>query len=189
MALVARHDVSAEEFFAMTWLPPTAQLIDGEVVVVNSPQLRHQRVTTVLLFHLEAWTRAAPGRGVCAMPVDLRINDRNVFAPDLWWCCEDRIPDIDAARMPWLPDLAIEVLSPSTRRYDLGVKRERYEETGLPELWVVDPRREARTPARVLRRTEPKCPTFDLDLRLSLDDELTSPQLNGFALGLRDLLP
>ena len=69
------------------------------------------------------------------------------------------------------------------------VKRERYEETGLPELWVVDPRREARTPARVLRRTEPKSPTFDLDLRLSLDDELTSPQLNGFALGLRDLLP
>jgi hypothetical protein len=40
MALVARHDVSAEAFFAMTWLPPTAQLIDGEVVVVNSPQLR-----------------------------------------------------------------------------------------------------------------------------------------------------
>lgn len=189
MALVARHDVTAEEFFAMTWLPPTAQLIDGEVVVVNSPQLRHQHVAGELYLQLRLWIAAAPGRGYCGIPQDVRINDRNVFAPDLWWCCEDRIPDIDESRMPWLPDLAIEVLSPSTRRYDLGVKRERYEETGLPELWVVDPRREARTPARVLRRSEPKAPTFDLDLRLSIDDELTSPQLSGFALGLRDLLP
>lgn len=43
-------------------------------------------------------------------------------------------------------------------------------------------------PGHVLRRSEPKAPTVDLDLRLSLDDELTSPQLSGFVLGLRDLL-
>jgi Uma2 family endonuclease len=189
MALVARHDVTAEEFFAMTWLPPTAQLIDGEVVVVNSPSWRHQRVATVLLFHLEAWTRAGPGRGACAMPVDIRIDGRNVYAPDVLWFGEGNMPREHEPVGSRLPDLAVEVLSPSTRRYDLGVKRERYEQTCLPELWVVDPRREARTPARVLRRSEPKAPTFDLDLRLSIDDELTSPQLSGFALGLRDLLP
>jgi hypothetical protein len=40
----------------------------------------------------------------------------------------------------------------------------------------------------VLRRSEPKCPVFDLDVRLTVDDELASPQLNGFALPVRDLL-
>jgi Uma2 family endonuclease len=188
MALVARHDVSAEEFFAMTWLPPTAQLLDGEVVVVNTPSWRHQRVATVLLYHLEAWTRGAPGRGMCGMPVDVRVDDRNVYAPDVFWFRAGNVPDLDVVRLPWLPDLAVEVLSPSTRRYDLGVKRERYEQSGVPELWLVDPRPGASAPARVLRRSEPKCPVFDLDVRLTVDDELASPQLNGFALPVRDLL-
>jgi Uma2 family endonuclease len=188
MALVARHDVTAEEFFAMSWLPPTAQLIDGEVVVVITPRIRHQHVAGELYHRLRLWIAASPGRGYCGIPQDVRINDRNVYAPDVWWCCEDRIPDLDEIRLPWLPDLAVEVLSPSTRRYDLGVKRERYEETGVPELWIIDPRQGALVPGHVLRRSEPKAPTFDLDLRLSLGDELRSPQLSGFAVGLRDLL-
>jgi Uma2 family endonuclease len=188
MALVARHDVTAEKFFAMTWLPPTAQLIDGEVVVVITPRIRHQHVAGELYHRLRLWIAASPGRGYCGIPQDVRINDRNVYAPDVWWCCDDRIPDLDEIRLPWLPDLAVEVLSPSTRRYDLGVKRERYEETGVPELWIIDPRQGALVPGHVLRRSEPKAPTFDLDLRLSLGDELRSPQLSGFAVGLRDLL-
>jgi hypothetical protein len=40
----------------------------------------------------------------------------------------------------------------------------------------------------VLRRAEPKASTFDLDLRLTVDDELTSPQLSGFSLAVCDLL-
>jgi Uma2 family endonuclease len=35
--------------------------------------------------------------------------------------------------------LAVEVLSPSTRRYDLSMKRSRYEEAGSGSYWVVDP--------------------------------------------------
>jgi len=187
MALVARHDVTAEEFFAMTWLPPTAQLVDGEVVL-NSPSFRHQHVAVTLVYRLMQWIEAAPGRGECGIPVDVRVNDRNVYAPDVWWFREGNVPGIDEVRLPWLPDLAVEVLSPSTRRRDVGVKRERYEEAGLPELWIVDPRRRVVDAVRVLRRSEPKASTFDLDLRLTVDDELTSPQVSGFSLTVRDLL-
>ena len=184
---VTRHDVTAEEFFAMTWLPPTAQLVDGEVVL-NSPSFRHQDVALTLVYRLKHWIEAAPGRGKCGIPVDVRVNDRNVYAPDVWWFREGNVPGIDEVRMPWLPDLAVEVLSPSTRRRDVGVKRERYEEAGLPELWIVDPRPRAVDAVRVLRRSEPKASTFDLDLRLTVDGELTSPQLSGFSLAVRDLL-
>jgi len=38
-----------------------------------------------------------------------------------------------------LPLLAVEILSPSTRRFDLTVKRSRYESAGVPSYWVVDP--------------------------------------------------
>ena len=43
------------------------------------------------------------------------------------------------ARLEGPPLLAIEVLSPSTRRIDLGSKRLAYEAAGLPAYWLVDP--------------------------------------------------
>lgn len=39
----------------------------------------------------------------------------------------------------WPPLLAVEVLSLSTRRFDLLLKRSRYEAAGCPSYWVVDP--------------------------------------------------
>ena len=36
------------------------------------------------------------------------------------------------------PDLVVEVLSPSNRSYDRNLKRRRYLELGVPELWIVD---------------------------------------------------
>lgn len=37
------------------------------------------------------------------------------------------------------PDMVIEILSPATRRLDLGIKRELYEEAGVTEYWAADP--------------------------------------------------
>ena len=39
-----------------------------------------------------------------------------------------------------MPDIAVEVRSPSTWRYDIGAKKSGYERRGLPELWLVDTR-------------------------------------------------
>src|SRR5262245_21159320 len=177
MAFVARQGkVAAEEFFAMTWLPRIAELIDGEVVV-NSPSFRHQRVGDELLFRLLSWTKASPGRGIVSTTVDVRLEGGNVYCPDIFWFSEDRQPPLDDVRLPRLPDLAIEVLSPSTRSNDLGKKRARYEEYGLLELWLIDPRPDANPVARVFRRSSPHRSTFDLNLMLRVDDVLASPQL------------
>ena len=35
--------------------------------------------------------------------------------------------------------LAVEVLSPSTRRKDIVLKRSKYEDAGIASYWVVDP--------------------------------------------------
>lgn len=82
------------------------------------------------------------------------------------------------------------MLSPWNRRYDLGIKRQRYEQRGLPELWLIDP---AGPSALVLRRSsgtmaDPSA-GFDVELKLMASDELTSPQLPGFHVTVADLLP
>lgn len=60
----------------------------------------------------------------------------------------------------------------------------RSERGGLPERWLVDT---AADVVLVFRRSSPKAATFDIALELTIEDELTSPLLPGFALPLRDL--
>jgi Uma2 family endonuclease len=83
-----------------------------------------------------------------------------------------------------MPNLAIEVRSESTWRYDVGVKKTRYEQQGLPELWLVDTRAEV---VRVFRRSGPGAKGFDVVVELERDEKLTSPQLPGFSLALSEL--
>jgi Uma2 family endonuclease len=42
-------------------------------------------------------------------------------------------------RIKGLPNLVVEILSPSTSQYDLVKKREKYEAAGIGEYWMVDP--------------------------------------------------
>ena len=129
--------ISAEEYLATGDEERRTELIDGEVVVTE-PSWRHERVIGHLRFALESWVRAKPGRGAVSGPIDALVDECNVFAPDLVWYAEGRVPATDAPRPYALPDLAVEVRSPSTWRFDVGRKKGLYEAEGLPELWLVD---------------------------------------------------
>jgi Uma2 family endonuclease len=41
------------------------------------------------------------------------------------------------------PDLVIEILSPGSAGRDINLKRELYASSGVPEYWIVDPKRQA----------------------------------------------
>ena len=177
--------MTADEYLALGEGQPRTQLIEGEVVL-NAPKLLHQTVCTELQHALRVWTRAEPGRGFAVMPLDVRLNDRNVYNPDILWYAEDRVPGRNDQPPYPMPDLAIEVRSASTWRYDIGVKKRLYEERGLPELWLVDTRAQA---VRVFRRSSAEATAFDVALEYGRDGLLASPQLPGFALVLSELFP
>ena len=146
---------------------------------MSEPLLRHQRVTEYLYMCLADWIRAAPGRGEAGIPVDVVLDDRNVFAPDVWWVAGEHRLARDAPRFYAAPDLAVEVRSPSTWRYDIDVKKDTHERHGLPELWLVDAEAEQ---VRVHRRSQPDAPSFDLTVMVGRGDAVTSPLLPGFSL-------
>ncbi|MGI9119218.1 MAG: Uma2 family endonuclease [Acidimicrobiales bacterium] len=175
--------ITAEEYFA---LPPDesfTQLIDGEIVV-NQPAMRHQLIAGWLYHRLQLWVEAAPARGLACMPVDVVLDQGNVFAPDAWWVAEVHRPERGARRLVGPPDLAVEVRSPSTWRYDVGAKKANYERSGLPELWLVDPEAEV---VLVHRRSTRESPVFDVSLDLGVGDELTSPLLAGFTVAVSQI--
>lgn len=175
--------VTAQEYLAIPWDGVRSELVEGEVIV-QQPGALHQFILRDLARELDAWTLAAPGRGEISWPLDVLIDERNVFGPDLLWYAEGRVPRRDSTRPYALPDLVVEVRSPSTWRYDIGAKKSAYEQNGLPELWLVDT---AASEVLVFRRSEPGCPTYDVALELGCEDELRSPSMPGFALALGSL--
>jgi Uma2 family endonuclease len=158
-------------------------LVDGEVVV-NEPTRLHMATLLDLALAFRQWTDAGDGRGTVCLPIDVKLDERNVYAPDLLWYSEDRAPALHDQRPYPMPGIVVEVRSPSTWRYDVGVKALAYERAGLAELWLVD------TVAReivVYRRSSPTVATFDVALQIGEGERLTSPQLPGFALDVASL--
>lgn len=180
-AMPAVERMTAEEYLARPFDPRERgwELIGGEIVDMHDPRLPHELACKELMHELELWTRAQPGRGLVIRSIDVLVSERDVYGPDVLWYREDRVPPRDT-RWPYaVPDLAIEVRSPSTWRYDIGAKKSGYERAGLPELWLVDT---AADEVLAFRRSHAEAPTFDIALELARGDMLTSPLLGGFAL-------
>jgi Uma2 family endonuclease len=186
----ATHDrLTAEQFLALDDPDQRlrfAELIDG-VIVVTAPSAFHQELEFRVIRALRNWMDAAPGRGQAGLPGNLVVDEHNVFEPDVWWMAEHRKPGLDWLCFPDNPDLVVEVRSPSTWRYDVHVKKRRYEEIGVAELWLVDTDAEV---VLVFRRSADdkgeRSADFDvaLELQASEGDCLTSPLLDGFSLDL-----
>jgi Uma2 family endonuclease len=172
--------MTAEQYYAVSVEGDRKQLVDG-AIVVSEPKAIHAVLQWRVAMALGTWVDAGDGRGIGMMPTDIRIDDYNVFGPDVLWFSEERRPaDLDAYP-EHVPDLCVEIRSASTWRYDIGAKKAAYERGGLTELWLVDDQSET---VLVYRRSRPDAPTFDIALELAPGETLTSPQLPGFELPL-----
>ncbi|MXG90426.1 Uma2 family endonuclease [Nocardioides flavescens] len=110
------------------------ELLDGAIVVTPSPGFRHQ-VAIGSLFRLLA--DAAPAHlHACLSPLDTYLPTGDILEPDVL-VIDPRIVVDDKVR--GVPLLAVEVLSPSSRRRDVGDKLTAYRDAGVPSYWVVDP--------------------------------------------------
>ena len=160
-----------------------AELIEGEVVMDPANWL-HQHIVAEFIFLIRSWIREGPDRGGVTLDPPVKITINRGYLPDVAWYRAGR--DLPRHGQPYLegaPDLAIEVLSPSTRTVDLVRKRADYARVGVGELWLIDP--DGPT-ALVLRRVEG--PEFVLAEELDADGTLSSPQLPGLAIRVGDLI-
>jgi len=173
--------VTVDEFLTPGAFPPEAQLIHGEVVMID-PTFEHQRMVRRILVALVTWTGQGDGRGEAGFGGNWSLAADSVVKPDVWWAPPGRTPS--GIRSDHPPALAVEVRSPGNWAYDIGPKRSIYEAAGVTELWLVD------TPAKAIlvnRRSTPDTPTFDVTLEVPTEETLTTPLLPGFELDLTAL--
>jgi Uma2 family endonuclease len=114
------------------------EIIDGELFVTPAPRFRHGvvgnnvgRVLANLAIEHELGL-------VAGGPVTVRLADDSITEPDVVFVRADRLGIVEEGRIHGVPDLVVEVLSPSNRKLDRTIKRRRYMESGVPELWILD---------------------------------------------------
>src|SRR5580765_2063630 len=96
------------------------ELYDGEVYVVPSPIVLHQIAAGRLYLELSDYVKEHGGIVLFA-PLDIVLTDYDVVQPDLLLFTEERRHLLDLRKVTRVPpDLAIEILSPSTARNDRG---------------------------------------------------------------------
>jgi Uma2 family endonuclease len=138
--LSALPKMTAAEFRELPAGPPFFQLVDGHLVMSPSPSPDHQNIilnlAVLLRVHL---ITSQTGGAIFVSPIDVYLSEDNVFEPDLVYLAAQNAHFVQQNGIQGAPDLVVEVLSPSTGKYDKNEKREAYEKAGVKQLWLIYP--------------------------------------------------
>jgi len=121
------------------------ELIDGVHYVTPTPITKHQRVVMRLSTSLHNYLSANPIGEVFGVPLDVVMSRSDVVEPDVQVILREQQEILTEKNVQGTPAIVAEVLSPGTRRRDLGIKRDLYDRAGVREYWVLDPIRDTVT--------------------------------------------
>jgi len=114
------------------------ELIDGKTYLMASPSWRHQEIAVNLATLIKNFLKGKHCKVL--LPTDTRLNahtlDDTVVQPDLIIVCDHSI--LDKVSIKGVPEMVVEILSPSTASYDKNLKFNTYLKAGIREYWIVD---------------------------------------------------
>ena len=139
--VITRRRLTLEDYLA---IPDDAdyEIIDGVLYVAPRARPRHQIVAGRLIHFLIDHTEER-GLGIVVPDADLVVDARDTYvSPDIMYFAADRFAGVDRAEMiRVIPDLIVEVASPTSADYDRRTKRQLYAALGVPHYWIADPGR------------------------------------------------
>jgi Uma2 family endonuclease len=119
------------------------EIIDGEHYMSPAPSTKHQTVSRRLQFQIYSQIELTGLGQVFNAPTDVELAPHDIVEPDLILVMNDRVAIITPSRILGVPNLLIEILSPSNPNHDRILKFEMYARTGVSEYWIVDPEEES----------------------------------------------
>lgn len=181
-----RRKLTYEDYLLLPEDGRRHEILNGVHVVSATPVPLHQDAVLELSWWIYSFLRRRDRGKLFVAPMGVILAKHDFVVPDLFFLSREKLDLIGAKNIEGVPDLVIEVLSPSTRRIDLGLKRARYERLGVGEYWVLDP---AERTAEILRRLHPEDSSFQPPIQLSAeaDDHLATPFLPGLEIPLRQI--
>lgn len=136
-------EYTVDDFYELT-KGKKAELIDGVIYDMSSAIPAHDTIVMELGWQIDSFIRG--NNGECTLyttSLDVQLDaadDRDIFEPDLMVIC-DRNKCNNGPRIIGAPDFIVEILSPATRQKDKTVKLWKYQQAGVREYWIVDPKK------------------------------------------------
>jgi Uma2 family endonuclease len=180
----ARRKLTYEDYAEIPDDGRRHEIIDGEHYVSPAPSLDHQRRAGRVYRKIADFVDDHQLGEVFYAPADVRLSPHDIVQPDLFFVSTAHLAILTDANVHGAPDLVIEILSDSTRHRDETLKRDRYEQLGVNEYWILDPRRKS---VRILRRNEQGRFGTPIEVTAAAGDALTTPLLSGLEIDLHDI--
>ena len=117
------------------------ELIRGEIIVAAAPSELHVEATKELFYLLSPLEQVHRLGKIYLAPYEVHLPTGDVVEPDLFFLSTERWSLRKGSHVEGAPDLLMEIVSRSSRRRDLVVKREIYEASGVLEYWIIDLRK------------------------------------------------
>jgi Uma2 family endonuclease len=159
------------------------ELIDGELLEVEVPTGTHEYIVTMLAMFIMGWARQDKKGFALVSGYKVKITERRGVMPDvqLYLHKNKTASRTEQGLTRGHPDLAIEIISPSSRKYDRVIKLGYYASIRVPEYWIIDP------VARTLERLVLDGDRYKIE-EAALGDEVVRPaSFEGLEIPLAEL--
>jgi Uma2 family endonuclease len=131
-----------EDYFDLPDSNMIIELSDGVITMAPPPRPRHQRVVMRLGFSLEKHVTDHELGIIFLAPVAVRLWEGTIREPDILWLRSEHTEYITETQIDGVPDWVAEVISPGSKKLDTETKMLEYAQVGIPEYWLLDPKRE-----------------------------------------------
>lgn len=115
--------------------------VNGEAIVFMSPSIRHQDIVVFLIGLLSGFVKVFRLGKILAAPCEMRFEAIDSSRePDILFVAKANYGRLSKNRIDGPADLVVEVISPESINLDRGEKFYEYQDNGVREYWVIDPR-------------------------------------------------
>ncbi|NUO79981.1 Uma2 family endonuclease [candidate division KSB1 bacterium] len=115
-----------------------ADLINGEMFMASPATIEHEDFVHFLVVILRSYVKEKDLGLVVGSRVAMKLSDEDAPEPDVMFIRKERLHLLQSTEILGPADLAIEVISPGSRRLDSVDKKELYASFGVPEYWLID---------------------------------------------------
>ena len=117
------------------------EIIEGVLYVTNAPDIDHQFTVVEIAFKMRGFIMEHRLGYVLTAPFEAHLSEKTrQVQPDVLFIKAANWPAPGAKFFEGVPDLIVEVLSPGSSRIDRHVKFSAYEQAGVSEYWIVNPK-------------------------------------------------
>lgn len=158
-----------------------AEFINEEIILHSPVKRKHWKVVNKLSAFLSIYVDQNKLGEVGSEKVLIHCT-RNDYEPDIVFFTKEKAQPFEANQMLFPPpDLAVEVLSESTRERDYGIKFQDYAAHGIEEYWIIDPDQQS-IEQYFLAEGQ-----YHLHQKLVGEGQLKSKVISGFSFALEDI--